>query len=64
MCCCAPCLTGEVLDCERVGFCGPWRGKGRSAQPHNFVKYEEDRNGDYLWDKTEDLSYSFDGITT
>ena len=30
-----------------------------SAQPHNFVKYEEDRDGDYLWDRILELDYCF-----
>ena len=30
-----------------------------AAQPHNFVKYEEDRDGDYLWDRILELDYCF-----
>ena len=63
MCCCAACITGECLDCERTDFCGQWYGKGRSRQPHNFVKHEDQRNGDHIWDLMDQLSYCFDAIS-
>ena len=45
------------------GFCGKWVGKGKSAQPHNFIKDEYDRDPDYIQDRIDELDYCFAYVT-